>query len=572
MTTLIRIVSLAALLTGCMMAGRGTDGRATPATADPRFDWFAYEGRDAVYRGLSVGPNEYLNPILAGFYPDPSITRAGDDYYLVNSTFTYFPGIPIHHSLDLVNWTQIGNVIHRPTQLKFDGLEISRGVFAPTIEYHEATKTFYVLNTCVDCGGNYLVTATNPAGPWSDPVWLPEVGGIDSNIFFDDDGKVYIINNDGPVGKPLYEGHRAIWIRQYDPVAKKTITPQTVLVNGGVDLSKKPIWIEGPHIYKVGGKYYLVCAEGGTAVDHSQVVLRSDNVLGPYVPHTGNPILTQRHLDPARPYPVTSAGHADMVQRPNGEWWSIFLATRPYEGDMYNINRETFLLPVSWKDGWPFITTDPIPYVRAKPPLPVQPAPAIPTHGNFSIREDFDGSELAPYWMMIRSPRERWYDFASSPGWLTIRARPEHLAKRAQPSFIGRRQQHLTFSASTAMRYMPAKPGDVAGLAAFQNDWYYYLLGVTLDDGKPVVRLWRHAGAMADADGAVVASAPLRDVGDGPVYLKVEGDGGRYSFFYGTRPNEWMPIARDEDASILSTHKARGFVGVMLGMYAYSAP
>jgi xylan 1,4-beta-xylosidase len=178
---------------------------ALPAAAQPvrkdvphaaRFDWFEYAGRDSVYDAVPAGPNDYLNPILAGFYPDPSLTRAGDDFYLVSSTFAYFPGIPIFRSRDLVSWTQIGSVIDRPGQLRFDSLGMSRGVFAPTINYHAGT--FYVLNTCVDCGGNYLVTATNPAGPWSDPTWLPEVGGIDPSIFFDDDGKAYVINNDAP--------------------------------------------------------------------------------------------------------------------------------------------------------------------------------------------------------------------------------------------------------------------------------------------------------------------------------------------------------------------------------------
>ena len=236
-------------------------------------------------------------------------------------------------------------MIHRPEQLKFDSLGMSRGVFAPTINFHDGT--FYVLNTCVDCGGNYLVTATNPAGPWSNPTWIPEVGGIDPSIFFDDDGKTYVINNDEPTGGSTYQGHRAIWIREFDVAAKKVKGPATMIINAGVDITQKPIWIEGPHIYKINGKYYLSCAEGGTAVDHRQVVFRSDNVLGPYVPAPApiNPILTQRLLDPSRPFPVTSSGHADFLQTQNGEWWGIFLATRPYEDDYYNTGRETFLLP-----------------------------------------------------------------------------------------------------------------------------------------------------------------------------------------------------------------------------------
>jgi alpha-N-arabinofuranosidase len=235
----------ALLLSGCTVIPPAATPAPAPAPAPTAsFDWFHYDGADPVDLALRPGAGQYRNPILKGFYPDPSITRAGDDYYLVTSTFSYFPGIPVFHSRDLVNWTQIGNAIDRPDQLDFKKLGLSRGVFAPAIEEHQGT--FYILNTCVDCGGNFLVTATNPAGPWSDPVWLPEIeGGIDPSLFFDEDGKAWILNNGPPVGTPLYEGHRAIWIQQFDPAAKKMVGPRIMLVNGGVDISKKPIWVEG---------------------------------------------------------------------------------------------------------------------------------------------------------------------------------------------------------------------------------------------------------------------------------------------------------------------------------------
>jgi xylan 1,4-beta-xylosidase len=261
--------------TGTSQSVRKDDATGTTAAGrDPRFDWFEYQGRDPIDATARVGTGQYRNPILQGFYPDPSMTRVGDDYYLVTSTFAYFPGIPVFRSRDLVSWTQIGNVIDRPSQLSFDSLGMSRGVFAPTIQHKDGT--FYVLNTCVDCGGNFVVTATNPAGPWSEPTWLRGIGGIDPSLFFDDDGKTYILNNDAPVGTPLYEGHRAIWIQEFDLAALRPIGPRSVIINGGVDLSTKPIWIEGPHIFKHEGKYYLSAAEGGTAEGHSQVILRAD--------------------------------------------------------------------------------------------------------------------------------------------------------------------------------------------------------------------------------------------------------------------------------------------------------
>jgi xylan 1,4-beta-xylosidase len=542
------------------------------ASADPRFDWFEYTGNDAIFRDSAAGPGEYQNPIIAGFYPDPSITQAGDDFYLVHSTFAYFPGVPVFHSRDLVNWRQIGNVIHRPEQLDFSGLGISRGIFAPAIEHHEGT--FYLLTTCVDCGGNFVSTATDPAGPWSDAAWLPQVGGIDPSLFFDDDGRAWVLNNDAPIGEPLYDGHRAIWIQEFNAATLESFGPRTLIVDGGVDITTEPVWIEGPHITKLNGWYYLTAAEGGTSVNHSQVVLRSRNVTGPYQPWEGNPILTQRDLDPTRANPITSAGHADMVRTKNGEWWATFLAVRPYEGDYYNTGRETFLLPVTWVDGWPVIHPEDqrIPFTHRRPDLPADPAPEIPTTGNFTVRDDFEGPELAPYWLRIRTPREQWYDFQAAPGSITLRARSEHIGRLAQPSYIGRRQQHMTATATTAMRYAPAREGDRAGIVAFQNDDFYYLMSVTLEAGRRVIQLHQAAGDAQGANPTLLASQPLRGRAGAPLYLRIEADRDRYDFSFGYTPDEWVPLHTGADGKNLSTRRATGFVGVTFGLYAYTEP
>lgn len=540
--------------------------------ADPHFDWFEYVGDDTIYRKMPAGPGEYHNPILAGFYPDPSMVRAGDDYYLVTSSFAYFPGVPIFHSRDLVSWTQIGNVLDRPSQLNLDSAGISRGVFAPAIRYNKGT--FYMITTVVDRGGNFYVTATNPAGPWSEPVWLPPLAdAIDPSFFFDDDGKAYVVNNGPPEGTPLYSGHRAIWMQEFDIAGKRMVGPRKLIVNGGVDLSKKPIWIEAPHIFRKDGKYYLICAEGGTADQHSEVVFRSDSVWGPYVPFSGNPILTQRHLDKNRPNAIGTAGHADFVETSAGEWWAVFLATRDYVDNFYNIGRETFLMPVRWENGWPIITTgdQTVPYVAKRPNLPAQPAPPVPTSGDFTVRDEFDGPALPPYWHVIRTPRVRTYDLTTTPGALTLYARPVGLEPTGIPSFVGRRQQHQRFSATTAIRYAPTRDGEKAGIIAFQNEQFYYLLSVARVAGRTVVQLEKHAGSQTGPAGTIVASAPVETSADRPIQLKIQGRADRYDFLYADGTGGWKTLAADQDGRILSTNVAKGFVGTMLGLYATTA-
>ena len=400
---------------GALAIGAALTIGAAPAAqrtgASAVFERFTYSGRSL--EQIRPATDEYRNPILAGYYPDPSIVRVGDDYYLINSSFAHFPGIPIFHSRDLVKWTQIGNAIDRPDQLDLSGRSVSEGVFAPDISYHDGT--FYIVNTCVRCGGNYVITARNPAGPWSRPTWL-DFDGIDPSLYWEGD-KAYLVNNGPPDETPRYDGHRAIWVQEFDPHRLALVGKRVQIVNGGVDISKEPSWIEGPHLLKHDGAYYLIAAEGGTADNHSEVVFRSDSVFGPFTPFAGNPILTQRALDPARPHPITSAGHAMLVQTQKGDWWATFLATRPYGEDLYNIGRETFLLPVTWRDGWPIILAPgkAIPFALKKPDLPAQPAPRLPTSGDFSYTVDFDKGPLGPAWIGIRTPRAPIYAGPSGP-------------------------------------------------------------------------------------------------------------------------------------------------------------
>lgn len=524
--------------------------------AAARFERFAYEGRSQ--ESVQPAAGEYRNPILSGYYPDPSITRVGDDYYLITSSFAHFPGIPVFHSKDLVSWAQIGNAIDRPGQLSFDGLGVSRGVFAPDISHHDGV--FYIVNTCVDCGGNFVITAKDPRGPWSDPVWF-EFDGIDPSIFWDGD-KAYIVNNGPPNEPPRYDGHRAIWVQEFDHRKQKLVGERTQIVNGGVDLSTKPIWIEGPHLFRRGDYIYLIAAEGGTGDDHSEVVFRSKSVRGPFVPYERNPILTQRGLDPNRAHPVTSAGHAKFVQTQGGEWWATFLATRPYGPGQYNIGRETFLLPARWDDDWPMIldANQPIPFAVRKPNLPAQPKPALPLNGDFAYVDEFDADALSPEWIGIRTPRKPLYELHD--GALVLHSSARLGDVNGVPAFIGRRQQHHIATVSTTLEYTPQMDGDRAGLAAVQNDAAWLFFGIAMIEAKPVVALIARENAKTER---LVASAPFMG---GAATLTLRIDGGAMTVEYEIA-NERNALISGFDVTFLSTRSAGGFVGTVIGPYVH---
>ena len=542
-----------ALLCGVAIGLVASVGTATAQVA--RFERFRYDGK--AQERVSAKAGAYQNPILSGYYPDPSVTRVGDDYYLVNSSFAHFPGLPVFRSKDLVNWTQIGNAIDRPEQLDFTGRRVSEAVFAPDISFHDGT--FYIANTCVACGGNFVITARDPAGPWSQPVWLP-FEGIDPSIYWEGD-RAYIVNNRAPAEPPRYDGHRAIWVQEYDWRAGKMVGESTMLVNGGVDLSTKPVWIEGPHLLRKDGWYYLSAAEGGTSDNHSQVVFRSRSLRGPFVPYAGNPILTQRDLAPGRPHPVTSAGHAKFVQTQNGDWWATFLATRPYADGLYNIGRETFLLPVTWKDGWPHILDRgvPIPFTAPRPRLPAGAKPSLPTSGDFGYADDFTGNRLAMQWVGIRTPKQPFHRIAG--GVLELQPGARFGDLQGVPSFVGRRQQHHVATVSVTMRYQPGKDGARAGLAAVQNDRSLLLFGITRVQGKSMIALWTRAGADADT---LVASAPI-DAAQ-PVTLTLRADGGTMGFDYAVG-GQRRTLRDGVDARFLSTARAGGFVGTVIGPF-----
>jgi len=546
------------------------------ATNLPLFTNFVYEGNDKVYTDNPLKPGELYNPILQGCYPDPSITRKGDDYYLVTSTFAMFPGVPIFHSKDLVNWKQIGHVLDRVSQLEVHDCGISAGIYAPQILYNKNNDTFYMITTEFSGGfGNIVVKTKDPLKGWSDPIKL-DFNGIDPSLFFDDNGKAYIIHNDAPdKGKELYNGHRVIKIWEYDVTTDKII-PGTdkIIVDGGVDVSKKPIWIEAPHIYKKDGKYYLMCAEGGTGGWHSEVIFKSDNPKGPYVPAPNNPILTQRYFAKDRANKVDWAGHADLVLGPdNKKYYGVFLAVRPNEKQRVNTGRETFILPVDWSGEFPVFENGLIPL---EPKLKM-PAKAVENrtgkdgffpNGNFIFADNFQTEKLDYRWIGLRGPRE---DFsATSKEGLSIKPFGTNIKEVKPTSTLFLRQMHASFSYAVTMNYQPSSEKDLAGIVALQSERFNYVFGITKKGTDYYILLERTSGKFRsrEVESKIVASTKI-DLSK-PVRLQVSEKGDDYQFSYSTNGADFVNLGGTVSGDILSTDVAGGFTGCLLGLYASS--
>lgn len=553
------VLVFCAVFTGAVRGQtNSSDSTTRPSLSPVAFKQFEYRGEE-ITAASALEPGTYRNPILAGFHPDPSICRVGDDYYLINSTFSYFPGLPIFHSKDLVNWTQIGHVIHRPEQLAFTTRRTSGGLFAPAITYNKEQELFYVICTMIDGIGNFVVTAKDPAGPWSDPVRL-RFGGIDPSIFFDDDGRAWIVHNDGPQGPSQYDGHRAVWIQEFDYKNMRMIGQRTMLIDGGVDITTQPIWIEGPHIYKRDAWYYLCCAEGGTSVNHTQVIFRSKNVDGPYEPGKNNPILTQRDLSSNVPDAVTCTGHASLVVGPDGNWWAVFLAVRPYDGERSPMGRETFLLPVTWPENdWPMILPQGkrVPLV-VKAPEGVVAQPSV-LNGSFTWREEFKDETLSLEWIMLRAPSQQWWKVDPAAGKLELTPRSDTLSGRGNPSYLGRRVRHAVYAASLTAD-IPTDEGVSSGLALFFNDQHHFFLAVQRDGDKARVYLERVNRGRASRE----AVAELASGGE--IELRVEAHKTTCSFKYRLKGGDWQTLVADTDATMLSYTVPDGlFLGATVG-------
>ncbi|MBE0679116.1 MAG: glycoside hydrolase family 43 protein [Bacteroidales bacterium] len=502
----------------------------------------------------------FNNPVLPGFYPDPSIIRVGEDYYMVNSSFEWFPGVPLHHSKDLVNWEQIGYVLSRASQLMLDGnVKPSEGIWAPTIRYNKGV--FYLITTCQGCGGNFFVTATDPAGPWSDPLFLNDAPGIDPELFFDDDGRVYYVGcSQGKWGPPRrWPWEDRIYVQEIDLKAGKLIGEKHFLTSGHASNAR---WAEGPHIFRREGKYILLIGEGGTWEQHSVTAHISDSITGPFVPLHTNPVLTHRHLGSG--IDITSTGHTDIVETQNGEWWAVMLGVRPVEGNYRNLGRETFLTPVKWEGTTPVFNPGigRVLMRDRRPDLPWSPFPIA------EVTDEFNDTLLQWQWNFLRTPVDKWYSLTENPGWLTINLRPENTKIIANPSLIARRQQHHKCTVFTKLKFDPESVDEVAGLVAFQNDRFHYRLEMGKGRRGSMINLYKVGSEDRNVlSETLVESKPYK--GD-EVVLGLKADGMAYEFFYGKDTNSMVKIADTQDGRLLTSNMAGGFIGTFIGMYASS--
>lgn len=390
------------------------------------------------------------NPLLSGFYPDPSICRVGDDFYMVTSSFSYFPGVPVFHSRDLMHWEQIGHCLDRPSQLPLDWQHISGGVYAPTIRWHDGL--FYMVTTNVSHGGNFYVTAEDPAGPWSEPRYIQGAPGIDPTIFWDDDGAAYMMGTtDWAEQKP------GVWVGLLD-LAKNRVTSREIAWTGAMVNAWAP---EAPHMYKKDGWYYLMIAEGGTEEYHAVTIARSRNPMGPFEGYAGNPILTHRHL--GLNYPICNVGHGDLVQTAEGDWYMVALASRLIGGHK-NLGRETFIAPVDWSGEWPVVSpgTGRVEWEYPAPKLSACPF-VQPDHDDFA---DLCWNTLGTPDSSTMRIEEGTLTLCSTQDWFVPDSLPRTAAPNGCPGFYGRRQQHASFDAQVDVRL---EKGGMAGLMLLQH-------------------------------------------------------------------------------------------------------
>ncbi len=498
---------------------------------------------------LCAYPQGYRNPVLPGFHADPSVCRAGEDFYLVNSTFQYFPGVPVYHSKDLINWEQVGNCLTRPSQVDLTGNDGNSGIYAPTIRYNNGR--FYMVTTVFPSRRHFYVWTDNPAGEWSEPIVIPfDIGSCDPTLFFDE-GKTYFLWKNGDIkiceidietGRQLGEIHHL-----------------------GVGLGGR--YPEGPHIYKKDGFYYLMLAEGGTEHGHHVNILRSRSLFGPYEPNKANPILSHFSMEMQNSN-IQGLGHADLVQAPDSSWWMICLGYRTSGYLQHVMGRETFLAPVRWDEGaWPVVNSNGTIAIDMRcPTLPPVPMPQDPVREEFNfIKRDVPAASYASIglpmgWHSLCNPTNSNYSLTERKGYLRLKPTETTIDEAASPTFAARRQTELNFTATVCIDLSHLEEGTETGITAYATALTHYDVVAAKRNGKLYARSNVRLGQTSHTEKEI-------ELKGARCYLRIWSDAQYYYMEASSNGHDFTPLAKME-YRFLSTETNGGFTGVMLGIFA----
>jgi xylan 1,4-beta-xylosidase len=497
------------------------------------------------------------NPILRGFNPDPSILRVGDDYFIATSTFEWFPGVCIYHSRDLEHWRLAARPLDRVSLLDLRGEPNSGGVWAPCLSWSDGlfhlvyTDMKRWAGTVKDCH-NYLTTAPSVEGPWSAPVYLNS-SGFDASLFHDRDGRKWLLNMLWDY-RPSQSGFGGILLQEYC-ADRRRLTGQPALIFAGTGLGL----VEGPHLYRRDGFYYLVTAEGGTFATHAVTVARSGSIQGPYDVMPGNPLLTSAH-DPA--LALQSAGHGSLVETQGGEWYLAHLSRRPRVKGRSILGRETSLQMVEWAaDGWPRLAgggrapEEAVPAPKLSP-LPWDSEPA---------RDDFDEPQLRSCYHSLRIPLDpSLMSLTDRPGFLRLKG-AESILSNFRQALVARRIADFRVRAATCLEFEPESFQQIAGLAAFYNtDSFLYLYVTRAAHASKCLGIMKCERGVLSFP--VEKEIPLE--GWKRVFLGFELDYDRLRFLYSRDGAAWARVGWEMDASILSDEHAVpcGFTGAFVAL------
>ena len=521
-----------------------------------------------------MSKNKIINPVLPGYYPDPSICRVGDDYYMVNSSFEMTPGIPVFHSKDLAHWTQIGNAMNEENGFYIERNGGVEGIMAPTIRYQNGI--FYIIDTNLSDKGNFIITAENPAGPWSEPHWMTDVPDIDASLFFDDDGECYIVGIGNVIDLPDGKKDRGFWIAKYDIQTFTRLTEPKVIFDSALRHGSSP---EAPHIYHVGEYYYLIFAEGGTEHYHAVMCARSKDLFGFYEGCPANPLLTHRHM--GYHSPIINVGHADLVQIQDGSWYAVFLASRLVDGNHKNLGRETWLCPVIWEREWPLFSPE-----TGKVEWEYDAPECLPWEEKEVVdeKDEFNEKELPVYLTCWGTPEKGTYKIEDSC--LKLKCVKQSPYDEVVPidlsqnrhegrfaAFVARRQCALHVNVSAKMHFMP-QGKESAGIAITQAMNHQMHIERAVTDGKQVLQLVLitadykgypfFPGFSSTTNREVICSVPYEEE---EIVISVELDGQVYTISYG-KDSDSMQELCVTDGRLINPEKVGCMSGTQIAMFA----